>query len=85
MLVGWFGHPLLILKSSTEGGFLISGICSAKTSCVLTFCTNSSTFLMSVDLKIYILLFLKWPNCCLLLLSADTATSVQGHRPAHVL
>lgn len=38
--------------SSTEGGYLVSGICPSKSSRVNSFCTNSSTFLMSEVLKL---------------------------------
>lgn len=38
--------------SSTEGRYLVSGICPSKSSRVNSFCTNSSTFLMSEVLKL---------------------------------
>lgn len=38
--------------SSTEGSYLVSGICPSKSSRVNSFCTNSSTFLMSEVLKL---------------------------------
>lgn len=50
--------------SSTEGSFLISGIRPSKSSCVISFCTNSSTFLMSVDPKVFTVFEVAWLLSC---------------------
>lgn len=50
----------MVWSPTTEGGFLISGIRPAKPSCVTSFCTNSSTFLMSVDTKLFTVFEVAW-------------------------
>lgn len=62
---------------------MISGICPAKSSSRYVFLHKFKHF---PDVRSYktFYCFLKWPDCCPLFISADTATSVHGKSGAQV-